>query len=150
MACRNGITWKAEITVLNWLYLQRAAFRKNSYQLSFNGNYLVVTGDRVNDIKRIISDLEQQRSSIDRAISALREVSGMGESRPAAQTQSATKSAPRKRRLSEEGRRRIAEAARKRWAAQKAATGGTPSASPKKRGRKRGATKKGPAKAATA
>ena len=67
------------------------------------------------DIASIVSELEQQRAAIDRAISALQQVA-----RPDRGV-SGTNSQPRAastmtRRLSAAGRRRIAEAARRRWA----------------------------------
>ena len=73
----------------------------------------------MNDIDSVISRLEKQRSAIDRALLALREISG--HNTPKAQPVSQRKS--RRRRLSPEGRRRIIEATKGRWAAKK--TGGT-------------------------
>lgn len=73
------------------------------------------------DIARVIAGLEQQRASIDRAISALREIEG---SQPSPQIVSNTgkkRGRPRKSRLSPEGRRRIVEAAKKYWAERRAA-----------------------------
>ena len=66
----------------------------------------------MNDIDNAISRLEKQRSAIDRALLALREISGPHT--PNAQPVSQSKS--RKRRLSPEGRRRIIEATKRRWA----------------------------------
>jgi hypothetical protein len=97
----------------------------------------------VNDIARVISRLEQQRATIDRAISALREVE---EIKPA-QTGSidgAGTNKPKKRRMSAAGRRRIAEGIRKHWAEKRAAEAAqakkasatTKTASPKKSARK--------------
>ena len=71
----------------------------------------------MNDIENVISRLEKQRSAIDRAILALREIAGP--STPNARETSQSKS--RKRRLSAEGRKRIIEATKRRWAAKKAA-----------------------------
>ena len=67
----------------------------------------------MSDIAKIINQLEQQRHAIDQAISALRQVGAAGPGRKAA-----AKPLRRKRRgrLSPEGRKRIAEAARRRWA----------------------------------
>ena len=75
----------------------------------------------MNDIENVISRLEKQRSAIDRALLALREISGPDT--PNAQPVSQSKS--RKRRLSPEGRRRIIEATKRRWAARKAGGTGT-------------------------
>jgi hypothetical protein len=77
----------------------------------------------VNNVENVISQLEEQRSAIDRAISALREVNGAPSTGPGVHRigQSKTK----KRRLSAEGRRRIIEATKKRWAAKRMAEAGT-------------------------
>ena len=85
----------------------------------------------MNELSQIIRQLEQQRSAIDKALTALRGT-------PAAaipETEGTTGRRgrrPRKRRLSPEGRARIAEAARRRWAALKAAGGGAKRAGRKK------------------
>jgi hypothetical protein len=71
------------------------------------------------DIEGIISELEQQREAIDRAITALREITSGG-TRQATPTRAAASPQRKKRRLSPEGRERIAEALRKRWAAKRA------------------------------
>jgi hypothetical protein len=63
----------------------------------------------LNDVNRIISELEQQRAAIDRAIAALREIA-------APESSIVDTQAPKKRRLSAAARKRIAEATRKRWA----------------------------------
>jgi hypothetical protein len=99
----------------------------------------------VNEIASIIAQLERQKTAIDRAITALRDVS----SPQAAVRAAATKGPGKKRRLSPEGRRRIAEAARKRWAAEKAAkaAAATKTAKPAKKAARR---KAAPTKAAPA
>jgi hypothetical protein len=71
----------------------------------------------VNDIENVISRLEKQRSAIDRALLALQDIAGPNT--PKAQPASQSKS--RKRRLSPEGRRRIIEATKRRWAGKRAA-----------------------------
>jgi hypothetical protein len=68
----------------------------------------------VNDVENVISHLEKQRSAIDRALSALREISGSSASGSDHTTR--TRSQKKKRHLSPEGRRRIIEATKKRWA----------------------------------
>jgi hypothetical protein len=79
----------------------------------------------VNNVENVISQLETQRSAIDRAILALREVAGKS---PLAQVMSPSSNGqPRKRHLSPEGRRRIIAAAKKRWAAKRADGTGTAS-----------------------
>lgn len=82
----------------------------------------------------IIKQLEQQKSAIERAIGALREVSD-APAKTAGEPKE--KAAPKKRRMSAEGRKRIGDAARRRWAALKAekeAGEGAPAV--KRRGRK--------------
>ena len=75
----------------------------------------------MNDVENVISQLEQQRSAIDRAISALREITGS----PAGGREGrGTLHRAKKRHLSPEGRRRIIEAAKRRWASKRA--GGAP------------------------
>ena len=86
----------------------------------------------MNEFANTIRQLERIRASIDRALSALRS----GQS--ADGQQSTTAQHPRKRRkhrMSAEGRRRIAEAARRRWAAirKAAGTGSAAAAKPRKR-----------------
>jgi hypothetical protein len=72
----------------------------------------------VNTVENVISQLETQRSAIDRAISALREVTGKS---PLAKVISPSSNGqPRKRHLSPEGRRRIIEATKRRWAVKRA------------------------------
>jgi hypothetical protein len=75
----------------------------------------------VNDIDNVISRLEKQRSALDRALLALREIAGLNT--PNAQPVSQSTSG--KRRLSPEGRRKIIEATKRRWAARKAGGTGT-------------------------
>jgi hypothetical protein len=79
----------------------------------------------VNNVENVISQLETQRSAIDRAISALREVAG--KSPLAKVTSPSSNGQPRKRHLSPEGRRRIIEATKRRWAAKRANRTGTAS-----------------------
>jgi hypothetical protein len=69
------------------------------------------------NFKDIINRLEQQKAAIDKAIAVLREIddSGISESeRPKSKT---AKKTAKKRAMSQEGRKRIADASRKRWAA---------------------------------
>jgi hypothetical protein len=72
------------------------------------------------ELEKTISDLERQREAIDRAISALREITGTA--RTTAKRSSAASPKKRaKRRITPEGKARIAEAQRQRWAAKRAA-----------------------------
>ena len=75
----------------------------------------------MSDIAAVISQLETQREAIQRALQALRGISGSSSSSSAKGV--ALRGRPRKRRLSPEGRARIIAATKKRWAAQRAAHG---------------------------
>jgi hypothetical protein len=93
-----------------------------------------------NSLNEVIRKLEQQRAGIERALAALREIEGT----PA--PTSATESAPtgarrgrRKSRMTPEGRRRLSEALKARWAAKRAGT----TAAPAKAKRKGGMTPEG-------
>ena len=89
----------------------------------------------MNNVENVISQLETQRSAIDRAIAALREVAG--KSPLAKVTSPSSNGQPRKRHLSSEGRKRIIEAAKRRWAAKPAK--GTSTASKRTAALRRGA-----------
>src|SRR5579872_3474619 len=80
----------------------------------------------------IIARLEQQRTVIDRALTALREVEGIEAPTLAARGSSAP--APRKRGMTAAGRRRVSEALKKRWAAKRASAQGASKAAPGKGG----------------
>ena len=77
------------------------------------------------DLQQIINELEQQKAAIDTALAALRGLTAdapqrRGPGRPPGKRGPGRP--PKKRsNISEEGRQRIAEALRKRWAAKKAA-----------------------------
>jgi hypothetical protein len=97
----------------------------------------------LNDISRIISELERQRVAIERAIAALRDVS-MPAATPQATTTTTKKTAApakKKRQLSPEGRQRIIEATKRRWAA-KRAEGQKPAVKKQAPARKKQAAKK--------
>ena len=87
----------------------------------------------MSDLHNIISNLEQQRSAIERALAALRDVQGSG----AEATPAKRRGRPpgQRSQMSEEGRANIAEGARRRWAEKRAAGGPQP--------RKRGLTAAG-------
>jgi hypothetical protein len=76
----------------------------------------------LSNFKNIITTLEQQKMAIDKAIAVLSEFAGLDpgtteapkRGRPAKAIEKPLK---KKRIISEEGRQRIAEASRKRWAA---------------------------------
>jgi hypothetical protein len=71
------------------------------------------------DVQQIITDLERQRAAIERAIAALREITGSAA--PTAKPPSAGAAKKAARSISPEGKARIAEAQRKRWAAKRKA-----------------------------
>ena len=83
-------------------------------------------------LDQVISDLENQREAIDRALEALRSIQSTES--PSVGQKRRGRPPGGKKTMSAEGRARIAEAQRKRWAAQKEAQAG----SPKKRRGKRG------------
>jgi hypothetical protein len=98
----------------------------------------------LNDINRIISELERQRVAIERAISALRDVSVPAAATAQAPTSATKKTAApakKKRQLSPEGRQRIIDATKRRWAA-KRAEGQKTTAKKSSPGRKKQAAKK--------
>ena len=78
----------------------------------------------MNDVENVISQLERQRSAIDRAISALREITGSPATGP--DGHGILHRTTKKRHLSREGRRRIIEAAKRRWAAKRTSHAGAP------------------------
>jgi hypothetical protein len=92
----------------------------------------------LNEIQNIISQLENQREAIERALGALREIAGTAA--PAAKKRGRPPKKRRggKRHMSAEGRARIAEATRKRWADKRAAE----AAAEKKAATKRASAKK--------
>jgi hypothetical protein len=96
-------------------------------------------GDSVNQLENTISQLEKQRTAIEKALAALRELSGSGavavaakrHGRPPGRLPAAAQTAPaaapvktRRRRLSAAGRKAIIAAAKKRWAEHRAAKAG--------------------------
>ena len=87
----------------------------------------------MNDLSKIISQLEHQKSSIERALSALREIGSVRAAGPGAPAGGRKRGRRKKRHLSPEGRQRIIEATKKRWAAKRAAD----AAAAKKRGAKK-------------
>jgi hypothetical protein len=97
-----------------------------------------------NSLNEVIKKLEHQRIGIERALAALREIEGPG----LETTAPAAASAPRGRRkakrkggMTPEGRRRLSEALKARWAAKKA--GSAVPAAPAKAKRKGGMTPEG-------
>ena len=94
-------------------------------------------------MKDIIKRLEQQRAAIERALSALREAEGTAN----AAAESSSSAAPAKRRgrrkggMTPEGRKRLSEALKARWAVKRANQGGEGATAKKaaRRGRKKAA-----------
>jgi hypothetical protein len=69
------------------------------------------------NFKDVIARLEQQKTTIDKALETLREFDEGGATEQAKAKKGAATKTVKKRVMSEEGRQRIAEASRKRWAA---------------------------------
>jgi hypothetical protein len=76
----------------------------------------------MNELDSIIANLERQREAIDKALEALHEVGTSTSAKPAATKKRAAKKT--RGGLTEEGRRRLSENMRKRWAAKKTASQG--------------------------
>jgi hypothetical protein len=87
--------------------------------------------------REIIKNLEQQRTAIDRALAALREIDGTGfEAAPPASPAAAPsgrRTAKRKGGMTPEGRRRLSEALKARWAAKRSDSAAHATAAPAKR-----------------
>ena len=75
-----------------------------------------------NGLNEVIEKLEQQREAIERALLALREVGGAAASVPVPAPATRPGRAKRKGGMTPEGRKRLSEALRKRWAAKRAAS----------------------------
>jgi hypothetical protein len=89
-------------------------------------------------VESIISELLQQREAIDRAIGALRDIGGVAAPAKKRGRPPGKKTRGGKRNMSEEGRARIADAARRRWAEMREARG---EKEPAKEAAKKGAKK---------
>jgi hypothetical protein len=95
-----------------------------------------------NSLSEVIKKLEQQRTGIERALAALRDIEGPGleTAAPAAvRSVGRPRKAKRKGGMTPEGRKRLSEALKARWAARKAGA----SAPAKKAKRKGGMTPEG-------
>lgn len=86
-------------------------------------------------IKVIIQQLEQQKDAIERALSALRSIQAPAPA-PAQHVRNeevvVSKGATRKRRITAEGRRRLAEAMKRRWAIKRTAAQAKKGSRPRK------------------
>jgi hypothetical protein len=99
-----------------------------------------------NGLKDIIKKLEHQRTAIDRALTALREVDGeaIGSSEAAVAPVAARRGRPkRKGGMTPEGRKRLSEALRKRWALKRAGSAVQPAKATKKATAKKAKAKSG-------
>lgn len=95
-----------------------------------------------NSLSDVIKRLEQQRVGIERALAALRDIEGPGLEAPApaaVRSVGRPRKAARKGGMTPEGRKRLSEALKARWAAKKAAA----SAPARKAKRKGGMTPEG-------
>jgi hypothetical protein len=96
-----------------------------------------------NSLNEVIKKLEQQRTGIERALAALREIEGPTGVAPAvAPAPGPPRKTKRKGGMTPEGRRRLSEALKARWAAKKAGSS-VPAAAPAKAKRKGGMTPEG-------
>ncbi len=84
------------------------------------------------DVSRILSEIDAEIARLQQARTALNAIAGSGtvaaprRGRPKGSTNKSTaKKARRKRNLSPEGRKRIADAMKRRWAERRAATKGS-------------------------
>jgi hypothetical protein len=80
------------------------------------------------NLSEVIKKLEQQRTAIENALSALRELDSPGFEAAAAAPARRGRPPKRKGGMTAEGRRRLSEALRARWAAKRAGTAAKPSA----------------------
>jgi hypothetical protein len=90
----------------------------------------------MNDLKGIIAQLERQRTAIDRALSALQEVTNAPEDKPSMISSSDSRQTTRTRRkggITPAGRKRLSEIMKKRWAARRATKASSRPASRKRR-----------------
>jgi hypothetical protein len=95
-----------------------------------------------NSLNEVIKRLEQQRIGIERALAALREIEGpVVPAAEAAPGPGRPRKARRKGRMTPEGRRRLSEALKARWAAKR--SGSAVPAPPAKAKRKGGMTPEG-------
>jgi hypothetical protein len=96
-----------------------------------------------NSLTEVIRKLEQQRAGIDRALAALREIEGTaGETTASEPTAAVGRRGRPKGGMTPEGRRRLSEALRARWAAKRAGAS-APAATKSKAKRKGGMTPEG-------
>lgn len=70
------------------------------------------------DIERIVADLKRERERLSRAVAALEGIETSGARGAAAPRQAASK-VKRRHRLTPEGRRRLSESMKRRWAERK-------------------------------
>ena len=95
-----------------------------------------------NSLNEVIKKLEQQRTGIERALAALREIEGPAAVAPAvAPVRGRPRKTKRKGGMTPEGRKRLSEALKARWAAKKADSAAP--AAPAKAKRKGGMTPDG-------
>jgi hypothetical protein len=73
-------------------------------------------------IKEIIDSLERQKSAIENALSALREIQENGSVSAPSSPSRGRAAAKRKGGMTPEGRKRLAEAMKRRWAVKRAAS----------------------------
>ena len=73
------------------------------------------------DLQNIIVELEQQKEAIERALAALRDVAEPAQTGTATKKRRGRPPATKQSRMSEEGRQRLRDSMKQRWAAKRAA-----------------------------
>ena len=81
------------------------------------------------DLDKIIVELEQQKEAIERALAALREVAAPAQTGTATKKRRGRPPAKKESRMSEEGRQKLRDSMKQRWAAKRAAKRGAKRAS---------------------
>jgi len=99
-------------------------------------------GRMAGNLSDVIKKLEQQRTAIENALSALRELDGPG-FEPAAAPARRGRPPKRKGGMTPEGRKRLSEALRARWAAKRAGSAAKPAAAAKSAAAPKPAKRKG-------
>lgn len=97
-----------------------------------------------NSLAEVIRKLEQQKAGIERALDALRSIEGTGEAAtPSPSTATGSVRGRRKGGMTPEGRRRLSEALKARWAARREGSSEAAASAPAKAKRKGGITAAG-------
>jgi hypothetical protein len=107
------------------------------YDLFWSALYKVDRGKKMtNGLNEVIRKLEQQLTGIERALAALREIDGAGvaPATPAGPAKARGRKAKRKGGMTPDGRRRLSEALKARWAVKRAGSAVAPAKAKRKGG----------------